>query len=156
MKKIIFALIALFSIHNASHAQEVILSTGGTVTATGSVSYSVGQVFYTSTIESSGSVLLGVQQSIELLSLSTEEVDLLKNSTTFPNPTKDVFALKLQNIELDGLQYVLIDTNGKILQRGKIKSNNTYLNIQPYSTGVYFLRVQQRNKFLKTFKILKN
>lgn len=156
MKNFVFSLIALFSVSFFTHGQEVVLSSGGTVSNSGSVSYSVGQVFYTSSIDNSGSVLLGVQQSIELLALSTEDLDLLKNASTFPNPTKNTFVLKLQNIKLDEMRYVLIDTNGKILQRGKINSANTFLDIQAYSTGVYFLKVQQKNKSLKTFKILKN
>lgn len=43
-----------------SFAQEVLITTGGNVEATGSIFYSVGQVFYITSEDSTGSTLQGV------------------------------------------------------------------------------------------------
>ena len=155
MRTIFLTLSLLFSIVY-SYGQEVVVTTGGNVQATGSISYTVGQVFYITSQDNSGSVLQGVQQSIELFSLSTDNSELLKSIKTSPNPTKDILVLRLQNQELNELRYILFDTNGKSLQKGKIDNENTFLNIKNFSAGVYLLKVLKNNTQLKTFKIIKN
>ena len=66
MKSITTFFIAIITIvsFNQSFGQESVNSSGGTATgATGSVSYSVGQVFYTAQSSLGGSVSQGVQQA---------------------------------------------------------------------------------------------
>ena len=156
MKRFVLACIVLAAFPILSFSQEVVVTTGGTVSGSGSISYTVGQVFYISSEDSSGSTLQGVQQSIELFALSTADEELIQSVKTFPNPTKDVFVLKFQNMEWNEFTFILMDINGKTLQSGTIKSNQSFINIQGYSKGIYLLRLFNKKNPLKTFKILKN
>lgn len=156
MKRSVLAFIVLVAFPILSFSQEVVVTTGGTVSGSGSISYTVGQVFYISSEDSSGSTLQGVQQSIELFALSTADEELIQSVKTFPNPTKDVFVLKFQNMEWNDVTFILMDINGKTLQSGTIKSNQSFINIQGYSKGIYVLRLFYKKHPLKTFKILKN
>ena len=87
--KITFLSLLLFSMVTATLAQQGVTASGGDISgAAGSVSYSVGQVFYQSLSGAAGELNEGVQQPYESLSVSIFEPR--KNEieiSIFPNPT---------------------------------------------------------------------
>ncbi|MCF8298850.1 MAG: T9SS type A sorting domain-containing protein [Saprospiraceae bacterium] len=54
------------------------------------------------------------------------------------------------------LSYQLCDINGKLIEKKKISSNETIISSINLVSGVYFLKVIDKNKEIKTFKIIKN
>jgi hypothetical protein len=156
MKKTVFAacmLCAVFTIQ----AQETIPVSGGEATGSGgSSSYSVGQLVYTTNSDSGGTVTQGLQQSIELYTLSNPELTTVNLSAiTYPNPTSDYIVLKISDSALDNLSYKLIDVNGKAIANGSITNTDTQISMQSLALGMYILKVNQNNQELKTFKIIK-
>jgi hypothetical protein len=138
------------------YSQEAIPTSGGEATGGGgSSSYSVGQLVYT-TNTGSGTVTQGVQQSVELFTLSNPELTTVNLSAiTYPNPTSDYLTLKITDSALDNLSYKLIDINGKAIATGTITNADTQIAMQQLAIGMYICKVKQNNKELKTFKIIK-
>ncbi|AUC81949.1 T9SS type A sorting domain-containing protein [Lacinutrix sp. Bg11-31] len=139
------------------YSQQTIPASGGEATGSGgSSSYSVGQLAYNTNTGSNGSVSQGVQQSIELFTLSNPELTTVNlSAVTYPNPTSDYIILKISDSTLDNLSYTLIDVNGKAITNGKITNVDTQIKMQHLSTGMYILKINQNNQELKTFKIIK-
>lgn len=139
------------------YSQETIPASGGGATGSGgSSSYSVGQVVYATNLGSGGAVLQGVQQSIELFTLSNPELTAVNlNAVTYPNPTSDYVVLAISDINLSDLSYALYDLQGREVAKGRAMQANTQIGMQGMVSGTYILKVNQAIKELKTFKIIK-
>ena len=140
-------------------AQTSVNATGGDASGGGgSVSYSVGQVVYTTHTGTSGSVAEGVQQPYEISVVTgLEEAQSINLSVTaYPNPTTDYLTLRIDEFEISNLSFQLYDMNGKLLQNEKITGNQTSIVMSNLLPATYFVKVIQGNKEVKTFKIIKN
>jgi hypothetical protein len=140
------------------HAQKTVTVTGGNGSGTGgSVSYSVGQVIYTYNTGATGSVIQGVQQPYEISVVTGIEEGKTINLVfwAFPNPATDFVKLKVEDYKTDNLTYQLYDISGNTLESKKIEGNETSISIRNLVPSIYFLKVKDHNKELKTFKIIK-
>jgi len=140
-------------------AQSTIPASGGNATGTkGSVSYSVGQVVYTTNIGTGGSVAQGVQQPYEISVVNAisniEEINF--ECIVFPNPTKGQIKLIISTKDFDNLRFQLYNLNGIRLQDKKIEGEETEVFMDNLLPSVYFLKILSDNKELKIFKIIKN
>ncbi len=147
-----------FSFTSAT-AQNSVNGAGGNASGSGgSASYSVGQVVYNSTFETNASVAQGVQQSYEISVVTSfeEAKEMNLSVSVFPNPTSDYLILETKDSELLNLHFQLYDMNGKLLQNGKITSNQTNIEMSHLAPATYFVKVSDINNELKAFKIIKN
>jgi len=141
------------------HAQEAITASGGNASGMGgSVSYSVGQIFYATTIETSGSVAEGILQPYEISEIMGIEnpKDKMFGYLVYPNPTTDNLVLKTKSTDYEQLSCELFDNAGKLLLTNKSISNETNIAMSNFGRGTYYLKVLQNQKEVKTFKIIKN
>ena len=156
MKHLFFYTLFFIVIFN-TYAQQASLSAGNNATGSGgSVSYSIGQIVYTTNTGTTGSMAQGVQQPYEISTLGTDtfpEMSLKFNA--FPNPTVDVLTLSIEDYDLTNLSYQMIDINGKIIETHKINQVQTILNMSNRVSALYFIAINDNNKTLKTFKIIK-
>jgi Secretion system C-terminal sorting domain len=138
-------------------AQEATPVTGGNASGSGgTVSYTVGQVVYSSNTGSNGSVAQGVQQPFEISVVTTiEEAKGISLCMAYPNPTTDYVVLKIDGDIKTEYIASLFDINGKLLESRKIKGNETIIVMDNLVSAVYFLKVINNNKEVKTFKIIK-
>lgn len=140
-------------------AQEAIPATGGNATGSGgSVSYSLGQIAYTTSSGLGGSVARGVQQPyvISVVDGVDEPDGISLNYLIFPNPTTDFVQLKVENFQSEILSYRLYDLNGKLLENKKINESETRINMRTLANSTYFLKIIERNIEIITYKIIKN
>jgi len=156
MKKTLFIFVVLMSF--SSIAQQATVSSGGNATGIGgSVSYSVGQVAYTTQTGSTGSITQGVQQAFEIYTLGVNDFPEIKLSmSVYPNPTISTITLKVEDLSLNDLNIELFDIHGKKIQTEKIQNTNTIIELENLPSSIYFLKVESGNKTIKTFKIIKN
>jgi hypothetical protein len=70
----------------------------------------------------------------------------------FPNPTNESINIKVLS-DLVGTTYLIIDQLGKEILVGKLINETTTLDISFLSSGLYFIRLKDRNDF--SFKISK-
>lgn len=140
-------------------AQVAIPATGGNASGSGgSVSYSVGQIVYTVITGINSSVAQGVQQPYEI-SIVTEVEDATEISLSFsvyPNPTIDFLILNVGNYKTQNLSFNLYDISGKLLESKKLEGNETSISMGNNVSGIYFLKIIESHKELKTFKIIRN
>lgn len=144
---------------NDLHAQNVIPVTGGIATGSGgSVSYTVGQIVNSSLSGTNGTVAQGVQQPYEISVITAieESKGITLEMIVYPNPATDFIWLKIESFEPENLRYQLYDNDGRVLQNNKVDGNEMSIEMSTYSSGIYFLKVIQDNKLVKTFKIIKN
>jgi hypothetical protein len=140
------------------HAQETTLSAGGDATGNGSLSYSIGQVFYVTNSGVDGTVAQGVQQAYEISSIvGVKSYDAITlGFEIYPNPTIDYLTLDVNDFPLDKLDYVLYDLSGRELANDVLNQNKTIIEMMRFPPSTYFLKVSDGKTIMKTFKIIKN
>lgn len=155
MKKLI--IISILSLTGVQ-AQQSINSSGGNGSGTGgSFSYTVGQIDYVAATGTNGSISHGVQQPFEFFTLGTNDYPtILLQAVVYPNPTTENVSLVVSNYSLENLKFELYDISGKIILNQKITTSEILISMGNLSTGSYFIAVNENNKKLKTFKIIKN
>jgi len=140
-------------------AQSTIPATGGNAAgAGGQISYTVGQVVYTTITATAGSVTQGIQQPYEIsivTSVNTPE-DLNVECMVYPNPTSGLIKLVIKPFENNDWRLKLYNANSILLEDRKIENEETEILFENLPASVYFLRVSTKNKEIKVFKIVKN
>lgn len=164
MRKKIFILngiLLMCSLLSKISAQENVMSSGRSFTGNGgSISYSIGQSFYTTQSGSNGFIIQGVQQPYEISVVSgIEKNGLNLICKAYPNPTTNFLYLSIDADEaskMQSLSYILYDISGKIIMSDKINDFETMLPVSNLKPAIYLLKVIQENREVKTFKIIKN
>lgn len=159
--KISFVLM-LFNVFTGLQAQESLTTAGGNAIGSGgSVSYSIGQVLYTTNIGPDGSSAQGVQQPYEISVVTakeeTDEIVLIVSA--YPNPTTDILMLSINSASLysfGSLSYQLYDFNGKLLEDKRIDGTETIIDMSHHPLATYLLSIFESRSVIKTFKIIKS
>jgi hypothetical protein len=91
-------------------------------------------------------------------STNTKE-DLLKtvntNLSVYPNPATEVLNISISNANFKNSEVVVLNISGTEIFKTNMANNNTQLNIETLSNGVYFVKVSNQNGFNKTVKFVK-
>jgi len=156
MKKHLMILFLLGCIAGILQAQSNLVAAGGDASGEGgSVSYSAGQLDY-STKDGPGGILTeGIQQPYEISIISgLDEQQIILSAVVFPNPTSDFVELRT-GISDETIYYELLDVNGGIIVRNKLSGNSEEIDMSALSNGIYYLKVNNQNKTLKTFQVVK-
>ena len=139
------------------HAQEMVPATGGDASGSGgSSSYTVGQVVYTTSTGTNGSVAQGVQQPYEIsTTVGIEVAEINLELIAYPNPTNNALTLNIGNYNNEKLTYQLYDMQGKLLASKQVVNDKTTIDMQDLPENTYLLNVLDNNSLIKTFKIVK-
>ncbi|GEN78157.1 hypothetical protein CHA01nite_38970 [Chryseobacterium hagamense] len=138
-------------------AQSAVMTAGmNTTGGNGSVSYSVGQAAYLAK-GSNGQVSEGVQQVYEIITLATGEAtdSSAEGILLYPNPVKDFLYLDFTTRDFKGSEYQLFDAQGKLIRTEKITEPKSEFNFSSLPSAMYLVRINQKSKNIKTFKIIK-
>ena len=159
MKYVISILLMCFVISSVSQAQESVSTAGGKATSnSGSVSYTVGQVAYSTHSSNSGTIMEGVQQAYEIFIIST--VDEKKFAgiklKAYPNPVDNRLNLLFEDMIPNNMKYELFDMQGKLLQQAEIDGSEMSVDMSKLTAGAYFLKIKSNDEIVKVFKIIKH
>ena len=150
-------LLMLLTYENTQAQQAIVTIGGDAIGASGQISYSIGQIAYTTYEGSTGSVSQGVQQPFEISVITeTNESTAEVLCTSYPNPTSEGVYLHITAAFFSEFHFQLVDLTGKLLHSGGIQEEETYIDMKSLSAGIYVLRIQTNHKNIKTFKIVKN
>jgi len=141
------------------NAQESIISAGGNGNGSGgSASYTIGQTVYQNNTAVSGTEAQGVQHPYEIFIVTTSERAMKVNLEyeVYPNPTSNNLKLKVSDFEGSNLKFRIYDINGGFIEEKKISDNETKISMDNYDPAIYFLKISENGKEVKTFKIVKN
>jgi hypothetical protein len=159
MRKILFPLLFLLLTTMCLYGQETTVATGGEASgAGGTVSYTIGQVFYTTNSSTGNSEAQGVQQPYEIsivLGIQKQE-GISLTCHVYPNPSTTYLVLEVENYDLKDLHYQLYDVSGKLLKSKRIESTTSTINMIDYVPSAYLLQVVSESTTIQTFKIIKN
>jgi hypothetical protein len=138
-------------------AQKAVISTGGNATGIGgSVSYSVGQIAYTTATGTNGSANQGVQQPYEFFIVGLDEnSDINLQLTVYPNPALTQVTLNIGRLDPDRMIYQLYDDRGKLLKAQTIQGELSIVPMENLPVSTYILKVFNGKSELRTFKIIK-
>ncbi|MBC8884025.1 T9SS type A sorting domain-containing protein [Flavobacterium piscinae] len=82
--------------------------------------------------------------------LSTGEFDLNYKITLYPNPTKEVVNIDLQNNLSDQEEFKIFDINGRTILNGKVSNGLNQINVESLAKGLYIFNLGNINqKFIK-------
>ncbi len=141
-----------------AHAQQSAVASGGnSAGSSGSASYSVGQVFYTSHSGPNASTSHGVQQAIEVSEDLSMEHFNPKNLqiVVYPNPSTSFVNLEIKDFGSENLSYELYDLNGRSIDAKNVVNNLTKIDLDRLPSTIYFLSIKQEGKQIKNFKLIK-
>ena len=152
----IYAIIFTFLSINNFFSQDSFNSSGtNIVSSSGSVSNSIGQLFYNTIVSNDGQVSAGVQQTYTVTNVGLN-TNTLNNISVYPNPVSNNLTLTISN-SIDNFGYNLYDFQGKLIIDGIILSEETTVSTSNLSVGTYFINVyNNQNQKSQTFKIIKN
>lgn len=124
----------------------------------GYVSYTVGQVVYSTCNGATGSATLGVQQPFEIsvITFIEQAKDIALVCTAYPNPASDLLTLKVKNFSTENLSCQLLNANGNILDSKSILNSETVISLKGLPASLYFLKIIDGHREIKTIKIIKN
>lgn len=138
--------------------QQVVSSGGSSGTnANVMLDWTIGEPVIETLTNTSAILTQGFHQS-KLIVTKVEPV--LKpevNLTVYPNPVLWDLKIEFTSFEIKNWEYQLSDATGKLLKKKKLENQLEYIDMIIYPSGVYFLKVFEKEKSLsQTFKILKN
>ena len=121
-----------------------------------SLSYTIGEVVTEFGVDSTNNVHLtqGFQQSyISIVSVEDHLIDIEIN--VYPNPAVDFLNVQISDLT-DVENYSLFDMSGKLIENKPIPSKQFKIGFQQVSMGTYFIVFSNKEKKLKTLKVLKS
>ena len=159
MKRVIFLTQLWLWVVCSCYSQELISTSGGNVSNSfGTVSYSIGQLFYQTNVHAQGHELQGIQQPFEDLEITTVFGSLEKihlNVSYYPNPVKESLFLTIQEKDFNGITCELIDAHGLSIRKFDITDQNTAISMYQLEPSIYYLNIQKKSILVSTFKIIK-
>lgn len=158
MKIKLLLLVAVLLFFESGYAQQSVNASGGNVSnASGSVSYSIGQVFSKSSSSATHSTIEGVHQPFEISILGVDQYPSIHlEIKVYPNPTASYLFLNMGAEAMKDITYQLFDISGRMLDQRKVSQQETKIDLTGRSSGVYLLIVSSGTQKLKTFKVIKN
>jgi len=151
-----FGFILFFTSAVTLGQSNTVTSGGATTSSNGSISYSIGQIDYSSNLSFKGDINEGIQHPFEIFTVSVNQV--LGGNTefkVFPNPTSGELVLATKNRGNLKFLYQIFDSNGHELNSKNVVKHETVIHMGSFSSGTYFLNVYQNGKQVSVFKILK-
>lgn len=132
-------------------------STGNASGLGGTANYTVGQMVSVTNIGLTGSVAQGIQQPFEIIVVAGQnETSINLTCTAYPNPSNDYLLLKIDSQQQNHIIATIYDLNGKALIVKAITELETKFTLTRLKSGVYFLKINDNKKEIKSFKIIKN
>jgi len=138
------------------NAQEVVSSAGDSHSnANGSISYTLGEPVIETFTGDNNILTQGFQQSNIVVTAIDELPGLDFEITAFPNPATEIVKLRIGKESIAGMQYMLYNMNGNLLMKNRLVGTETEIPFMDLSPAEYILIISDKNKELKSFKIVK-
>ncbi len=140
-----------------AQGQQTVTTTGGSGNGTGgSVTYTVGQVAFSTLPWTNGFIIQGVQQPFEISTVTgIQEENISLDYLVYPNPTSGILRLIISAPDPENYRFQLFSLNGILLLNSKITDRETEVSMEQLLPSIYFIRVLRGSIEVKLFKIVK-
>jgi Secretion system C-terminal sorting domain len=138
-------------------AQQVITTAGNYSSGTsGSLSWTLGEEVIDTYTGTNVILTQGFQQSKLSVTAIQELLGSLPEISAYPNPANDFILLKITSESVNNFKYQLYDLYGKLLAEQKLANSETRISFSNLASGTYLLKVFNKDRELKVFKIINN
>lgn len=120
--------------------------------SSGSISYSIGEIFFSNYSNSNIKLFSGIQQT-ENKKETPKSITVIKDIKIYPNPT--ITHVTIDYSEDKKGTYLLFDGQGRFIKDGIVNKGETKIDFTYMSSSTYLLRLIIDGKVSQTFKILK-
>lgn len=87
--------------------------------------------------------------------VGVEDNNIFSAVTVFPNPTKNILNINSGNVS-DKVNLAMLSVDGKLVyQKKNMSGNELIIDMNEYSKGIYFLKVEINNLY-KVYKVIKD
>lgn len=121
----------------------------------GSVSYSLGQTFFSSYDSKENYIIEGVQQPLTIPKNSVDKEEKHFKVTAYPNPVTNYFIIEASDYTNRSLYYTLMDFKGRLLKEDSIGKYGAMVNTAELPVAVYLLKITDNGIHIKTIRIIK-
>lgn len=121
----------------------------------GEVSWSIGQVSYSTNIGTTGLVSQGVQQPFEIYVITSVDDDISSSVRAYPNPVTNNLILHFESSLIGNEKWHLLSFDGLVLYESVINESLTKINMEAIPAGIYFLKIFSNEEIIKHFKLIK-
>ncbi len=150
-----YLLIAVVGLVNIGYSQNSVNSSGGDLSGSGSISYSVGQITTKTIANSGGTLFEGVQRAEDQYTTGIMTPSVVKiEIVAYPIPTSGNVTLKSSGNTT--MSYSLYNNQGALLLSGVLNNGSTIIETEHLSNGIYNLKVTGKHNLNKNIKIIKN
>lgn len=151
------SLITLCAYSLFATSQESINAAGGNQnSASGSISFTIGQIEYFTITNSDYTVSQGVQQPYEIFLVGLSPFKLDFSISVFPNPTPQFIEILVGEYTNQQLIYRIFDLQGKEIQNGNMNAESTIIDLSELSNSTYLINIfDQDGQFIQSFHIVK-
>ncbi len=156
MGKYFLCICLFFCLMGQIQAQRGTVASGGDdLGSQGFVSFSIGQVDYSTNIGFEGTIITeGLQQPYVITEIENYTT---MGITLFPNLTSDFVTLSILNGSFEGMYYAFYDVQGKLIKKEKIMESQTSISVEDLASAIYLIKIySDSDKKIKSFKIIKN
>lgn len=152
------ALIAFVTVTASCVGQSVLSAAGGTHEAGPThITYTIGEPVIATVGSGASQLTQGFNQPWADIGTAVDDPGTNEGSiNVYPNPVSHSLSLAFSDNPVDH-RFELFDALGKRVMDGRVQGTITELNMEPYASGGYFLRVfGPQDSFLRSFKISVN
>jgi hypothetical protein len=136
-------------------AQSALSASGNQITGSGgAMSFTVGQVVFSSKPGTSGKVNEGVQQVYPAKITPVNELVHLREVLLFPNPTDDLLTIQISDINPERIAFKVLDSSGKEINSGLFQFPQTTISFRGLPPGTYHIFLKTHSEF-RPFKVVK-
>lgn len=156
--KITIVGLILILLVNTGYAQllQATATSGGQFTGKNlQISYTIGETSIQTMQGKTMMLTQGFQQPQLWVTAIDEIKGLAFKIQAYPNPVTDFINLATDSELPSGSSWQLLDMSSRLLKNGQIVEMNTEISFQQLVPAVYILKVSNKSKNLKTFKIIK-
>lgn len=153
-----YLLIVSLAFSFTAMAQLQVVGSAGTTTisGSGSISWTMGEVATASMEGADLRLTQGFQQGSNLVVTNLNDLESLESDIiAYPNPI--INSLTIETKEQTGnIRYNLYTPTGQLLSDGTIESPFYTMDLSDYPTGNYIVRILKDSTVLKSFNVLKS
>lgn len=121
----------------------------------GSISVSIGQIFYEPIGPSMFELLPGMQQTHLQKVNSTLQIGSDIQMSVYPNPVEDYLNVEIKAQRTHTMPYQIFHINGQLRLEGQLEPGNISIPVHQLLPGIYVLQVTINSTEKFTFQIVK-
>ena len=157
MKKNLGIIIVLLLCALHVQGQQQVVSSAGSFhsNASGSVSWTLGELAIETLTTASNILTQGFQQSRLTVTGIGDIPQLDFEIVVCPNPASDHLIIRTDKEQHENLYFQLYDLSGKIILQDRIRETETTIPLNHLRSAVYLLRIIEGNRQVWAFKVVK-